>query len=148
MAFNHDAALDMLQKRFEHVKTRLTVYASPGHRRFKQSDETVRLYRAANAAVNAALTSGTSADLAEADQAITALDDHVENKVGLNPTTRSNRTGTEQQPTPAVDPSTMSTDELMRRALIDHLNRNAPRQRRSLFGGRGGTSTGASNWLR
>lgn len=135
MTPTQDAALDMLRQRFDSVKTRLTVYASPSHRRFKESDETVRLYRAAKDALDAVLASGTNDDLVAADRAITALDDHVENKVGLNPTERSNRTGTEQQPTPAVDRSTMSTDELLRLALMSHLDHNAKPQ-----GGARGTS--------
>lgn len=142
MTPTHDAALDIIQHRFDSVKTRLIVFASPGHRRFKENDDTVRLYRAAKEALAAVLRSGTNDDLVAADRAITALDDHVENKVGLNPTTRSNRTGTEQQPTPAVDPSTMSDRDL----LVGIHNALVRPPRRSLFGGRGSTSTGASNW--
>ncbi|MBP6038211.1 MAG: hypothetical protein KA604_02620 [Candidatus Saccharimonas sp.] len=112
-------------------------YVSPKHRRLKKNGETVKLYRAANAAVRTARTSGTDDDRDAAEQAITALSDHIDKVLGLNPSDDSSHTGTGRQPAPvAVDHSALSTDELMRHALIDHLNRNAPRQRRSLFGGR------------
>ncbi len=127
-------------QRFNALETQATGHFSLPHNRLKKNDPLVALFCEAHNAVEAMVVNTTDATVDTAEAAVRAFGDtFTEHSRFLKAVGGSASASPSSAPTPApVDYGSMSTDELLRLALVGHLKPATAAPTRRFGFGRGG----------